>query len=85
MAHCFVEEDKRETSRCIVIELWNIHVRVLYLNRRIQKGSEGRMNEKESMGEWKLGRGTCKLLISNVNMQQQNYNHFQCQQGLIKN
>ena len=65
---CSIEEDMRETSRCMIIELGNIYARVLYLYRRIWKGLEGRTNEKESMREWKLGRGTCKLPISIANM-----------------
>ena len=53
----------------MIIELRNIHVRVLYLYGMVWKGSEGRTNEKESMGGWKLDRGTCKLPIMIANMQ----------------
>jgi len=42
-------------------------------------------NEKESVGEWKLCRGTCKLPISIADMQQWNYKYFQWQQDMIEN
>jgi len=59
----------KETSRCMIIELGNLHARVWYLYERGWKGLERGTNEKESVREWKLDRGTSTLLIIVSGMQ----------------
>ena len=69
----------------MIIELGKYTCEVLYLYRGIRNGSELGANEKESMGEWKLGRDTSKLPIRVANTQQQSYKYFQWQQDMIEN
>ena len=66
----------------MIIELRNIHARVFVF---IWSGLEWRMNGKESVGVWKLGRSTGKLLIMNVKQVTTELQLFSVSTGLIRN